>query len=106
MVVLMCKASKCRPCKTFKPKYAGLAEIFSDCEFYSVIGDRNDSTRQLMRDYKVRATPTFLFFRNGKEVHSHSGVNAQNMLNALKECIKSDEAGDLEAAKAVLEASN
>lgn len=98
----MCKASRCRPCKVFKPKYEQLANVFSDGAFYSVVGDRNDSTRQLMRDYKVRATPTFMFFRNGKQVHSHSGVNADNMMAALQATLKDGETGDFRTAADIL----
>lgn len=79
LVVLMCKAKGCRPCKQFARKFSKLAEHFSDCTFAEVIGDRNDSTRGMMRSMKIRATPTFVFFRSGTKVHEHSGINAQKV---------------------------
>jgi thioredoxin 1 len=93
LVVVMCKASGCRPCKTFRPRFGLLATLFSDASFYEVIGDRNDSTKTLMRSQKVRATPTFLFFRNGERVHDHSGIKAEKMLEALKATVLPGEAG-------------
>lgn len=53
----------------------------------------------MMRSYKVRATPTFLFFRNGEQVHSHSGINAQRMVDALKAAVKPTEVGYCEEVK-------
>ena len=93
LVVLMCKAKGCRPCKQFAGKFAKLAEHFSDAVFCEVIGDRNDSTRGMMRDMKIRATPTFVFFRDGEKIHEHSGVNAQKMIDALGQAVREGENG-------------
>lgn len=93
LVVLMCKAKGCRPCKQFARKYAKLAEHFGDAVFCEVIGDRNDSTRGMMRSMKIRATPTFVFFRNGEKIHEHSGVNAQKMIDALEQAVEEGEQG-------------
>lgn len=93
LVVLMCKAKGCRPCKQFAGKYAKLAEHFSDAVFCEVIGDRNDSTRGMMRSMKIRATPTFVFFRDGERIHEHSGVNAQKMIDALGQAVREGESG-------------
>lgn len=46
-----------------------------------------------MRDQKVRATPTFIFFRDGANVHMHSGINAEKMVDAMKEAVLEGEAG-------------
>lgn len=93
LVVLMCKAKGCRPCKQFGRKYEKLAGHFVDATFCDVFGDRNESTRGMMRSMKIRATPTFVFFRGGEVVHQHSGVNPQKMLDALKVAVQPGEAG-------------
>ena len=93
LVVFMAKAKGCRPCKQFSRKYNTIAEHFSDSVFVTCIGDRNDSTRGLMRNMKVRATPTFLFFRGGEKVHEHSGINGQKMLDALEDAVGGGGAG-------------
>lgn len=93
LVVFMAKAKGCRPCKQFQRKYDTIAEHFSDSVFVACIGDRNESTRGLMRSLKVRATPTFMFFRGQEKVHEHSGINGQKMLDALEEYVVEGEAG-------------
>ena len=93
LVVFMAKAKGCRPCKQFQKKYETIAEHFSDSVFVTCIGDRNDSTRGLMRSLKVRATPTFMFFRGQEKVHEHSGINGQKMLDALEDNVLEGEAG-------------
>ena len=52
-----------------------------------------------MRSLKVRATPTFVFFRNGENVHMHSGINGQKMVDALKVSVKPEESGFCEEVK-------
>lgn len=106
LVILMCKATGCRPCKQFRPKYVRLADHYRDAVFCEIIGDRNDSTRSLMRDLKIRATPTFVFFRNGEEVHSHSGINPQKMIDALKVAVLPEEAGFCEEVKFAVDLLN
>ena len=93
LVVLMCKAKGCRPCKQFSRKFNRLAEHFTDAVFCEVIGDRNESTRNMMRSMKIRATPTFVFFRNGEKIHEHSGINPQKMIDALESAVFDGEAG-------------
>ncbi len=95
----MCKATGCRPCKQFRRKYGKLAVHYSDAIFCEVLGDRSEATRGMMRSYKVRATPTFLFFRNGEQVHCHSGINGQKMVDALKAAVLPTEAGFCEEVK-------
>jgi thioredoxin-related protein len=93
LVVLMCKAKGCRPCKQFKSKYDTLAKYFADAVFCEVIGDRNESTRNMMRTMKIRATPTFVFYRNQEKVHEHSGINPQKMIDALESHVLEGELG-------------
>ncbi|WPT11386.1 Thioredoxin [Picochlorum sp. SENEW3] len=93
LVVLMCKAKGCRPCKQFKSKYDTLANYFTDAVFCEVIGDRNESTRNMMRKMKIRATPTFVFYRNEEKVHEHSGINPQKMIDALEAHVLEGETG-------------
>jgi hypothetical protein len=83
----------------FRRKYGKLAAHYTDAIFCEVMGDRSEATRGMMRSYKVRATPTFLFFRNGEQVHSHSGINAQKMVDALKAAVAPSEAGWCEEVK-------
>ena len=73
----MAKAKGCRPCKQFSRKYNTIAEHFSDSVFVTCIGDRNDSTRGLMRNMKVRATPTFLSRGGGERAKEYGGIKGE-----------------------------
>lgn len=46
LVVLMCKAKCCRPCKMFTRKYKLIADHYSDALFYEIYGDESKDTRQ------------------------------------------------------------
>lgn len=41
----------------------------------------------------VRATPTFRLYREGECVKTHVGIDESRLQNAVKECLKQDEAG-------------
>lgn len=45
LIVLMCKAQGCRPCKMFSRKFQRLAEQFSDAVFLDIMGDETSDTR-------------------------------------------------------------
>ena len=45
LVVLMCKAQGCRPCKMFSRKFQRLAEQFQDAIFLDIMGDETKDTR-------------------------------------------------------------
>ncbi|PSC74643.1 thioredoxin [Micractinium conductrix] len=93
MVVLMCKAVHCRPCKLFAKTYAAAAAQYSDAHFYEILGDESKATRAMMIENKVRVTPTFLIFRNGERVHSHGGVNETNLHRYITKFLQPSEAG-------------
>ena len=85
--------------QAFHGKYVKLAAHYRDAIFCEILGDRSDGTRNLMRSLKIRATPTFVFFRNGEQIHCHSGINGQKMIDALKIAVNADEAGYCEEVK-------
>lgn len=45
LVIVMCKARGCRPCKAFSRKYVSLAEQYPDCVFAEIVGDESSDTR-------------------------------------------------------------
>ena len=45
LVVMMCKAQGCRPCKMFSRKFQRLAEQFEDAIFLDIMGDETKDTR-------------------------------------------------------------
>ncbi|GAX73882.1 hypothetical protein CEUSTIGMA_g1332.t1 [Chlamydomonas eustigma] len=93
LVVLMCKSSHCKPCKAFMLKYHGLATRFPDYVFLDVIGDESPVTRKMMVDYKIKATPTFLLFRDGSLQETVSGTGSNKLLRSLLAQLKEGERG-------------
>lgn len=87
LVVLMCKAHSCRPCKMFMRKYARIAQQYEDCGvcFLEIFGDDTKETRQLMMAMEIRVTPNFRLYRDGKLVHSLTGINETNLRKAVEE---------------------
>jgi thioredoxin 1 len=85
LVVLMCKAHSCRPCKMFTRKFHRLAESYPDATFLEVYGDDTKELRKLMISMEIRVTPNFRLYRDGKLVHQLSGINETNLRNALEE---------------------
>jgi len=68
----------CKPCKKFEPKYKLFAEHYKDALFLIIYGNRNQSTKQLCKTIlKVKATPTFYMYANGKQVDKHVGIKEQ-----------------------------
>ncbi|KAK9804758.1 hypothetical protein WJX72_003645 [[Myrmecia] bisecta] len=93
LVVLMCKAMACRPCKMFSRKYQRMAGAFQDCVFVDILGDESRETRNMMIKMNVRVTPTFRLYRNGEFVHSLGGINENNLRGAIEERLLPGEAG-------------
>lgn len=93
MIVLMCKATHCRPCKLFAKKYAMAAMQYSDAVFLQIMGDETKETRAMMIEWKVRVTPTFVLFRDGEKVHSHGGINEVNLHRYIAKHLREGEAG-------------
>lgn len=80
LVLLEVGFTFCRPCRAFEPKYEKLALKYPDVRCVRVNGNENRSTISLCRDeLKVERTPTFFFFKNGVQVHSFIGTDAEKL---------------------------
>jgi thiol-disulfide isomerase/thioredoxin len=77
LVVLMCKARSCRPCKMFSKKYERLASTFPGVVFLEVFGDDTTELREMMMKMQIKSTPTFRMYRGGIQVASTTGANEQ-----------------------------
>jgi thioredoxin 1 len=87
LVVLQVGFTFCRPCLAFEPKYERLARQYGDAaRLVKVNGNENGNTIELCRDQlKVERTPTFIFFRDGQEIHRHTGINLDVFHEAMAE---------------------
>jgi len=73
-------ASWCGPCQTMKPKFAAISERHAKkCNFLAV---DVDAAKPIAQKYAVSSMPTFVFFRNGKEIDRFSGAD-ENKLESM-----------------------
>lgn len=100
LVVLMCKAHSCRPCKMFTRKYQRIAEAYPGVTFLEIYGDDSKETRKLMISMSIRVTPNFRLYIDGKLVEQLSGINETNLRNAIEKALHPEEAEQAEEAAA------
>eukprot|EP00887_Chlorella_sp_A99_P008290 scaffold12.g8290.t1 len=93
LIVLMCKAKCCRPCKMFARKYKLVADHYADSVFCEIFGDESKDTRRMMVEMGVKVTPYFALYRGGARVHGHGGVNEANLHKAIQAQLLEGEAG-------------
>ncbi len=71
-------ATWCGPCKVMEPVIKKVAEITGDeARIIKVDIDKN---QQAALNYDIRGVPTFIIFKNGKQVWRQSGVVPENVL--------------------------
>jgi len=83
LVVIDFYAQWCGPCKAIAPHLEHLAYTFQSTAFYKV--DVDDAT-EISQHEKVRAMPTFGFYRKGEQIGVVIGANKSaltDQLNAL-----------------------
>lgn len=93
-------ADWCGPCKTIAPHYEQFAKAASVPGYLAFAKVNVDHDAETARRYNVSAMPTFMFFKNGKQV----GVNGQPIirgadLNSLRAAV--DKLGKLAKEKQV-----
>lgn len=54
-----------RPCKGVAKAYEKLAETYTDAVFLKLYGNANPACKALFKQFKIRSTPSFLYFRHG-----------------------------------------
>ena len=81
-------ASWCKPCKTMAPVFTDFSKKpeFADIAFLKVEADPNPDVLQACG---VTSLPTFLLFKDGKEVARVVGVNNHALIKALEALAKS-----------------
>lgn len=75
-VVVDFYADWCGPCKAIAPSYAALAKQHSITGVLAFAKVNVDHARDAAARYRVSAMPTFMFFKEGKQV----AVNGQAMI--------------------------
>lgn len=69
-------AQWCGPCKAIAPMYENFAKASSIPGILTFLKVDTDENQATARAYNISAMPTFMFFKNGKQV----GVNGQPLI--------------------------
>jgi thiol-disulfide isomerase/thioredoxin len=84
LVGLEVVGAMCKQCRDFKPKYKRLAGKYDDIKFLTMTGNENDSTFRVANSrFNIKATPSFVFLRNGEEVARQRGADLENLRSML-----------------------
>ncbi|AYU79404.1 Thioredoxin/Thioredoxin-like [Leishmania donovani] len=75
-------ATWCGPCKVIAPLLENLASRKQHVNFAKVDVDR---TPDVIRDYPVRAMPTFYFFRDGNVVATFEGADINSVTQLVQQ---------------------
>lgn len=84
LVVLFCGLTWCRPCKGVARAYERMAQTYDKAVFLKLLGNANMGCKGLFKQFKIRSTPSFLFFRNGELVGTNTGANKERLEGALR----------------------
>ena len=78
-------AEWCNPCKTSNKNLEDLKQEHKDLiKKYNV---EKDEVENLVEQYSIRALPTFIFLKDGKEVKRYTGVMTVDRFESLIETL-------------------
>jgi len=80
-VVMDFFATWCGPCKRIAPAFEELSKKFSNVTFLKV--DVDDS-EDIASKYGIQSLPTFVFLKNGVEVHRIEGADLRAVIAQLE----------------------
>ncbi|KAJ5674616.1 thioredoxin [Penicillium maclennaniae] len=77
-------AEWCGPCKAISPKIEEFSEEHSGVKFYKVDVDK---LGEVAADNGISAMPTFLFFKDGKQIEMVRGANPPAIKAAIQKLL-------------------
>lgn len=76
IVVANFSATWCGPCRVIAPAYSDLADKYSSMIFVTV---DVDELPEFSTSWDIKATPTFFFLKDGRQIDKHVGANKQEL---------------------------
>lgn len=84
LTVVDVSVSMCEPCMHIFPAVRALAKNFVGfAAFARLVGDSNDETEALMKELKILEVPTFIFYRDSKEMGRHVGSSRGDLIGQI-----------------------
>eukprot|EP00638_Chattonella_subsalsa_P006840 CAMPEP_0117753788 /NCGR_PEP_ID=MMETSP0947-20121206/12442_1 /TAXON_ID=44440 /ORGANISM="Chattonella subsalsa, Strain CCMP2191" /LENGTH=195 /DNA_ID=CAMNT_0005572753 /DNA_START=211 /DNA_END=798 /DNA_ORIENTATION=+ len=74
-------ADWCGPCKQIAPEFEKMFQEMANVNFVKVNVDTN---KESASKYNVKSMPTFVFIKNGAEIHREQGANAAGLRSAIQ----------------------
>eukprot|EP00899_Mesostigma_viride_P028027 jgi/Mesvir1/8409/Mv12648-RA.1 len=86
LAVIEVSVKYCSPCAKVYPTMLSLSKKMEDSAVFArMLGDENQFTRELMKQYNIVEAPTFMFFRGGNEVGRYVGSNGGSLIGEILE---------------------
>ncbi|XP_023551108.1 thioredoxin H-type-like isoform X2 [Cucurbita pepo subsp. pepo] len=76
IVVANFSAPWCRPCKSMTPAFCELADKYTSMVFLAI---DVDELAELSKSWDIKATPTFVFFKDGRQVDKLIGADKSDL---------------------------
>ena len=76
-------ATWCPPCKQIAPIYAQLSSTHSSGNF-AFVKVNVDEAREIAAQYGIQAMPTFLLFKNGKQIEEIKGADPRKLKTVIE----------------------
>jgi len=83
VIVIDFSAKWCGPCKKIAPYYEKLAVSVPDIIFAKIDVDEFE---EISKSAGIKSIPSFIFYKNGKEIMRVSGADLNAVLKACKDC--------------------
>jgi thioredoxin 1 len=79
LLVVDCYAKWCGPCKTISPKVDTLNELFGEYVRVEKVDIEEEINEDFVEKHNIQNLPTFLFFKDGKELDRYVGSNFETL---------------------------
>lgn len=77
-------ATWCPPCKTIAPIYNQLSTAHAQAGKFAFVKVNVDEAREIAAQYGIQAMPTFLLFKNGKQVEEIKGADPRKLKSVIE----------------------